>query len=95
MTIDVLVQLIAKKKYDEWLDALEKEPPRAIQQSINAAAEKGIDTLSFTEQILDNEERYKRIRWLGSTQREREYFMSIPDEEMTHQDWLDFRACDF
>lgn len=95
MTIDVLVQLIAEKKYDEWLDALEKEAPRAINQCLDEAAKKGLDIGDFTEQICDNDERYKRLRWLGSTQREREYFMSIPDEEMTHQDWLDFRACDF
>lgn len=95
MTLDALVQLIAENKYDEWLDALENEPPRVVLDSIHAAAEKGIDTLSFTEILQEDKERYKRLCWLVSTEREREYFMAIPDEEMTDQDWFDFRATDF
>jgi len=42
-----------------------------------------------------NDTELEKFKHLMSSEREREYLMAIPEEEMTDQDWLDLRSCDF
>lgn len=94
MTTKQLYEQAINKNYDLVLNELEKLPPRAINEFAEEfrkhKKEAGSD---FLDQLSD--EQYDRFRELSSTQRERDYFMSIPDEEMTDQDWADLRATDF
>lgn len=94
MTIKQLYELALKKKYDLVLDELEKMPPRAL---IEFADEFRKHNKYAGSEFLDHlsDEQYDRFKQLGSTQRERNYLMSIPDEKKTEQDWADLRATDF
>ena len=103
--IDKIYELAIGKKYDEMMDELEKLPRRAVDVLIRKMiAEKGedytdkffYDTMEgFGEENDVSIEQLERWKWLNSTQREREYLMSISEEDMTDQDWFDLRATDF
>ena len=103
--IDKIYDLAIGKKYDEMMDELEKLPRRAVDVLIRKMiAEKGedytdkffYDTMEgFGEENDVSIEQIERWNWLNSSQREREYLMSINEEDMTDQDWSDLRATDF
>ena len=91
MTLDELVKLANAGAYDELLGALEKLPPRMMVRFGRAFAAQGKDTYDDLIVYFTDEQR-KRLKWLDSSEREREYLMAIPDEEMTDEDWFDLRA---
>lgn len=103
--IDKIYDLAISRKYDEMMDELEKLPRRAVDALIKKMIlGKGEDytDVFFNETMFGygdkrevSEEQVKRWKWLNSTQREREYLMSINEEDMTDQDWADLRATDF
>lgn len=41
------------------------------------------------------DEQRKRLHWLSSSEREKEYLLSLPEEDMTEQNWNDLKSCDF
>lgn len=108
--MDKVLKLALEKKYDEMMDELENLPPRALYGLAKLMIAKmgedyfggfldimsghGVDE-GITAENEVSEEQVERWKWLNSTKREREYFMSIDEENMTAQDWFDFRATDF
>lgn len=94
MDIEKLFELADAGSYDELMDALEAMPPRMLMRFAESFEKKG---KNIFEDLIDDftEAQKERMHWLGSSEREREYLMSIPDEEMTDEDWFDLRATDF
>ena len=54
---------------------------------------KDADISDLYEKLTDTE--LEKFKYLMSSERERKYLMAIPEEEMTDQDWLNLRSCDF
>ena len=92
-----VTDLFESGKYIELLQLLEEMTPRTYSEVfvylVNSQYEE--KRIEVFEVLFDNlsTEQYKKLRWLGSS--EREYLMSIPEDELTDQDWADLRACDF
>ena len=89
---DYVVQLLVENRWDDAFDYLEKERPWLLDISLGEFCRRtgceGIDDLMRPEQI-------QRYKWLESSKRRVDYYMQIPDEEMTDEDWADLRASDF
>ncbi len=94
MEMEEIVNLALNKKYDEAFSELEKLPPRAMNEfadRMNAKDEYALDNLYMHLSKEQNE----KFHWLSSSRRVTKYILSIPEEEMTDQDWADLRAADF
>lgn len=87
-------ELYEKGEYVKVLEALEKLPPRDFKELFISLVNTYEDVFEVLNMNL-SEEQWKKLLWLDSSEREREYLLSIPEEEMTEQDWNDLRACDF
>lgn len=108
--MDRVLKLAVEKQYDKMMDELENLPPRALYvlaklmiakmgeeyfgDFLDIMSGHGVDA-GITVENEVSEEQVERYKWLNSTKREREYLMSIGEENMTAQDWFDLRATDF
>lgn len=94
MDLKEIIDMAVDQKYDELIEELEKLPPRSFTAFYKAFSDTGKDLYYDLEEKLTEEQR-KKFRWLGSSEREREYLLSIPEGEMTEQDWFDLKTTDF
>lgn len=94
MKMSEIVKLALDGKYDEAISQIKELPPRAVGEFIDGVQDKGGD---FVEDFLMHlsDEQLKTWRWLESSKRESEYFLSLPYESLTEQDLADLRATDF
>lgn len=94
MTASELYAMVMKKEYNAVLDELERLPPSVLnefaEEFIKHNQNAGDD---FIDRLSD--EQYERFKYLGSSERQRKYFMRIPDDKMTEKDWAELRATDF
>lgn len=87
--IEKIVQLAIENKWDEVFNILEKEPPHVFDRALHEyCIRTACDT--FGENLTDGQS--ERCRWLDSSERRIEYYNSIPEDEMTDEDWADFKA---
>ncbi len=94
MEMEEIVNLALNGKYDEAFSELEKLPPRAMHEfwaGVNANEQDVIDDFYMHM----SKEQGDKLSWLCSSRRITKYILSIPEEEMTDQDWADLRAADF
>lgn len=94
MKIIEIVKLALGGKYDKVLDEIKELPPKAIGEFIDEIQKEGKDFINdFLMHLSDDQ--LKTWRWLSSAEREHEYILSIPDEELTQQDLADLKGTDF
>lgn len=95
MYVTEIFELVIKKDYDLVLTELEKLHPRSILEFVNTFARHGKDAYDDFVELL-NEEQRKKFKWLGSSEREKQYLLTIAEQrEMTEQEWHELKACDF
>lgn len=94
MKMSDVIKLTLDHKYDEVLVKIKELPPRAIYEFIEEFEDGGKD---FVEDFLIHlsKDQLKTWHWLSSAEREREYIMSIPEQDLTQQDLADLRGTDF
>ncbi len=97
--VKTAVEYAKRENFSASLEEMEKLPPRAmndfcrmyldwLQKSVENA-----DISDLYNKMSDDE--VEKFKYLGSSERERKYLMSIPEEEMIDQDWMDLKSCDF
>ena len=94
MEIANIVQLAVQGMIEQSLNELSKLHPRKISEFIVAFQNGQKDFVDDFLMLLSDDQR-KEWNWLASSERERKYFLSIPDDQLTEQDWFDFKGCDF
>lgn len=93
------VEYAKRENFTAVLEELEKLPPKAVNDFCEMYLEwlqhfvKDADISDLYEKMNDTE--IEKFKYLMSSERERKYLMTIPEEEMTDQDWLNLRSCDF
>ena len=60
----------------------------------------GVNFLSYGNTLFQKlqplfSQRVKTWNWLSSAERQREYIMSIPEQDLTQQDFADLKGTDF
>jgi hypothetical protein len=94
MQITEIVNLVIDGKYDKGIKEIKNLPPRAIYEFIDELQKKGKD---FVDDFLIHlsDDQYKEWKWLASSKRVQEYIMSIPEKDLTEQDFADLKSTDF
>lgn len=94
MKMSKIVKFALNGEYDEVISQIKELPPKSVGEFIDAIQDEGKD---FIEDFLIHlsEEQLKTWHWLSSAEREREYIMSIPEQDLTQQDLADLRGTDF
>ena len=97
--VENAVEYAKRENFSAALTELEKLPPKALNYFCEAYFEwlqnfiKDADISDLYEKMTDTE--IEKFKYLMSSEREREFLLNIPEEEMTDQDWLNLRSCDF
>lgn len=86
--IKELIEKAKLNKWDEVFDVLENEPPRMYDTFMREYILKhnNGEYPDFDDRLQE------RSRWLDSSERRTEYYNNIPEDEMTDEDWDDFKA---
>ena len=89
-----IIELALDGEYDEVISQIKELPPKAVGEFIDGIQDKGKDFITYFLMHLSDEQ-LKTWHWLSSAEREREYIMSIPEQELTQQDLADLKGTDF
>ena len=93
------VEYAKRENFVAALDELEKLPPKAVNDFCRIYFDwlqdlvEDADISDLYDKMEDAE--IEKFKYLMSSERERKYLMSIPEEEVTDRDWLNLRSCDF
>lgn len=89
--MDKLIELAVNQEWDKLFDILEKESPRLFDEVMHNFITKQ-NKGNFDPDELFTKEQKERYRWLESSNRRVEYYNTLSDEDMTDDDWADFKA---
>lgn len=90
--IEAVIKLLEEEKWDDALAIFENIRPWQIDEALGEFVHRtNYDDLSD----LMSEDQWYRLKRLCCSERRCEYYMNIPDEEMSDEDWADLRASDF
>lgn len=89
-----IVNLALDGEYDEVISQVKELPPKAVGEFIDGIQDKGKDFITYFLMHLSDDQ-LKTWHWLSSAEREREYIMSIPEQDLTQQDLADLKGTDF
>ena len=89
-----IIELALDGEYDEVISQIKELPPKAVGEFIDGIQDKGKDFITYFLMHLSDDQ-LKTWHWLSSAEREREYIMSIPEQDLTQQDLADLKGTDF
>ncbi len=92
---DIAIAYFEKQNFDAFLRTLESIPPRGMYVVADRLFSDG--RFDYEEDFIEklSLDQKKKWKWLGSSERERDYLMKKPKEEFSEQDMFDLRTCDF
>ncbi|MBE5851175.1 MAG: hypothetical protein E7298_13750 [Lachnospiraceae bacterium] len=89
--LDTMMELAKNHEWDDLFDILEKHSPHVFDWVMHTFITK-YNKGDFDIDELFTKEQAERFRWLESSARRVEYYNTISDEDMTEDDWADFKA---
>lgn len=93
MEVKDIVKMALNSEYEKVISEIKKLPPSAVNDFIDEIQDKGKDFVDDFFLLLTDDQR-KEWRWLESAERERDYIMSIPYEDITDEDLENLKCCD-
>lgn len=94
MKVSEIVKLAVNGEYDKVITEIKELPPKAIGEFIDVMQNEGKDFITDFLMYLSDDQ-LKTWNWLSSAERQREYIMSIPEQDLTQQDFADLKGTDF
>ncbi len=91
MMLDTIKILAQNHEWDDLFNILEKQSPHVFDWIIHTFITE-YNKGKFDIDELFTAEQAKRFRWLDSSARRVEYYNTLSDEDMTDDDWADFKA---
>lgn len=95
MSINDIADLGLNGDFDSMISELGNHTPNEMSEFYNIIEQKGKD---LYKDILDklSDDQYKLFKWLGSSEREKDYLMKIGENrELSDDELLELRTCDF
>ena len=87
-----IVRLCEADQWDEAFELLKDRRPYVLNVVMRAYFERSGNDGEYLDEHLTQEQR-DTLRWLDSSKRCIEYYENnVPEDEMTEEDWADFRA---